>query len=47
VGLHPVVVISAILIGSELMGFVGILLAVPLAAAIKVGIELVREQYLG
>lgn len=47
VGLHPVVVISAILIGSELMGFVGILLAVPLAATIKVGIELLREQYLG
>ena len=47
VGLHPVVVISAILIGSELMGFVGILLAVPLAAAIKVGIEVVHEQYIG
>jgi len=40
-------VISSILIGSELMGFVGILLAVPLAAAIKVGIELVHEQYIG
>jgi predicted PurR-regulated permease PerM len=45
VGLHPVVVISAILIGGELMGFVGILLAVPFAAAIKVGIELVYDQY--
>ena len=46
VGLHPVVVISSILIGGELMGFVGILLAVPLAAGIKVGIELVYDQYI-
>jgi predicted PurR-regulated permease PerM len=47
VGLHPVVVISSILMGGELMGFVGILLAVPFAAAIKVGIEFVYDQYIG
>lgn len=46
VGLHPVVVIAAILMGGELMGFVGILLAVPFAAAIKVGIEAVQDYYL-
>ncbi len=47
VGLHPVVVIAAILMGGELMGFTGILLAVPFAAAIKVGIETVQDHYLG
>ena len=47
VGLHPVVVIASILMGGELMGFVGILLAVPLAAAIKVGIEAIQDYYLG
>ncbi len=47
VGLHPVVVIAAILMGGELMGFVGILLAVPFAAAVKVGIETVQDHYLG
>ena len=46
VGLHPVVVIAAIMIGGELMGFVGILLAVPLAAAIKVGIEALYDYYI-
>jgi predicted PurR-regulated permease PerM len=46
VGIHPVVIIAAILIGGELMGFVGILLAVPLAAAIKVGIETVYDIYI-
>ncbi len=36
VGLHPVVVILAILAFSQLMGFLGLLLAVPLAAVLKV-----------
>ncbi|MDO8513483.1 MAG: AI-2E family transporter [bacterium] len=40
VGLSPVVIIFAILIGAKLMGLLGILLAVPIAAAISV---LVRE----
>ncbi len=46
VGLQPVVVILAILAGAELMGIVGALLAVPLAAAFQVlvvrSIELLR-----
>ena len=36
VGLHPLVVIFAVLAGAALFGFVGILLAVPLAGALKV-----------
>jgi predicted PurR-regulated permease PerM len=35
-GLHPVVVLLALLVGGELFGFLGILLAVPAAAVIKV-----------
>ena len=35
-GLHPIVVIVSILIGGKLFGFLGILLAVPAAAAISV-----------
>ncbi len=35
-GLHPLVVIFTLLAGGELYGFIGILLAVPAAAAIKV-----------
>ena len=46
IGLHPVVVLASIMIGGELMGFAGILLAVPLAAAIKVGLEAVYDYYL-
>ena len=36
VGLHPLVVIFSVLAGASLFGFVGILLAVPLAGALKV-----------
>ena len=46
IGLHPVVVLASIMIGGELMGFAGILLAVPLAAAIKVGLEAISDYYL-
>ncbi len=46
VGLHPVVVLASIMIGGELMGFAGILLAVPLAATIKVGLEAMHDYYL-
>ncbi len=35
-GLHPVVVLLALLVGGDLFGFLGILLAVPAAAVIKV-----------
>lgn len=36
VGLHPAVVIVALLIGGDLFGFVGLLVAVPLSAVVKV-----------
>lgn len=36
VGLHPVAVIFALLAGEELLGFLGMLLAVPVAAVVKV-----------
>jgi len=46
VGLHPVVIIASIMIGAELLGFLGILLAVPMAAIIKVGLEAVHDYYI-
>jgi predicted PurR-regulated permease PerM len=45
IGLHPVVVIFAILAGGQLFGFVGILLALPVAAVIKVMINHVHDYY--
>jgi predicted PurR-regulated permease PerM len=36
VGLHPLVIIFAILAGGDLAGFTGLILAVPVSAAIKV-----------
>lgn len=39
VGLHPAVVIVALLIGGDLFGFAGLLVAVPMAAVVKVFIE--------
>lgn len=45
IGLHPVVVIFAILVGGQLFGFVGILLALPVAAVIKVMINHLHDYY--
>src|SRR3546814_13273092 len=39
VGLHPVWVMFALLAGGALFGFVGVLLAVPVAAVIGVGVR--------
>ena len=36
IGLHPVTVIVALLIGGDLLGFLGLLVAVPLAAVVQV-----------
>lgn len=38
-GLHPLVIIFALLAGGELMGFIGLLIGVPLAASIKVALR--------
>jgi predicted PurR-regulated permease PerM len=46
VGLHPVWVIFALLAGGALFGFVGILLAVPSAAAIGVLVRFATGRYL-
>jgi predicted PurR-regulated permease PerM len=46
VGLHPVWVIFALLAGGALLGFVGILLAVPVAASIGVLARFALKRYL-
>jgi len=46
IGLHPVVVIFALLAGGELFGFTGILLALPVSAAIAVGLKHAKQAYL-
>ena len=45
IGLHPVAVIFAVLAGGQLFGFVGILLALPVAAVIAVVLRHVHESY--
>ena len=45
VGLHPVVVIIAVLIGADLLGFLGILVAVPTAAVLNVFIQDALHRY--
>ena len=46
IGLHPVMVIFAILAGGQLFGFVGVLLALPVAAAGMVFARHLRDRYL-
>ncbi len=45
IGLHPVAVIFAVLAGGELFGFVGVLLALPLAAVAMVLLRYAHERY--
>jgi predicted PurR-regulated permease PerM len=45
IGMHPVAVMFAILAGGELFGFVGVLLALPLAAVIMVLLRYAYERY--
>ncbi len=45
VGLHPGLVIVALLIGADLLGFVGMLVAVPLAATAKVFVDEALEAW--
>lgn len=47
IGLHPVLVIFAILVGGQLFGFAGVLLALPVAAAGTVLVRHAHERYLG
>lgn len=46
VGLHPVAVIAALLIGGSFFGFIGVLIAVPVAAVVKVTLMEMDEEYL-
>ena len=45
VGLHPAVVIVALLIGGDLFGFLGLLIAVPGAAVVKVFVDELGDVY--
>jgi len=45
VGLHPVTVIFAVLAGGQLFGFLGILLALPVASALNVLVRHLRTKY--
>lgn len=45
IGLHPVAVIFAVLAGGQLFGFVGVLLALPVAAVIMVLLRFVKQHY--
>lgn len=46
IGLHPVAVIFAILAGAQLFGFVGMLLALPVAAVTMVLVRRAHDQYI-
>lgn len=45
IGLHPVIVIFAVLAGGQLFGFLGILLALPAAAALNVLVRYMHRTY--
>jgi len=45
IGLHPVAVIFAVMAGGQLFGFLGILLALPVAAVIAVILRYMHERY--
>jgi len=48
IGLHPIVIMVAVLLGAEFFGFVGVLLGVPIAAVINVlckkGLDVYKES---
>ncbi len=45
IGLHPLAVIFALLAGGQLFGFAGVLLALPVSAALLVGLRHLRKVY--
>lgn len=45
IGLHPVAVIFAVLAGGQLFGFLGVLLALPVAAVVVVILRYVHKRY--
>lgn len=46
IGLHPVIVMLALMAGGQLFGFSGVLLALPVSAAIAVGLRYTKQSYL-
>lgn len=46
IGLHPVLVILALMAGGQLFGFAGVLLALPVSAAIAVAVRHTKQSYL-
>ncbi len=46
IGLHPVAVIFAVMAGGQLFGFLGILLALPVAAVVVVLLRYLHERYM-
>lgn len=46
IGLHPVAVIFAILAGGQLFGFIGVLVALPVAAVIMVLLRFLKQRYI-
>lgn len=46
IGLHPIAVIFAVLAGGTLFGFLGVLLALPAAAALKVWLRYLHRSYI-
>ena len=46
VGINPAIIIIAVLIGAELAGILGIILAVPMAAVISIILRVWKEQTL-
>jgi predicted PurR-regulated permease PerM len=46
IGLHPLAVIFALLAGGQLFGFAGVLLALPVGAALAVGLRHLKRAYL-
>lgn len=46
IGLHPVLVILALMAGGQLFGFAGVLLALPVSAAVAVGVRRTKQSYL-
>ena len=47
IGLHPLAVIFALLAFGQLLGFVGVLIALPASAVLLVALRRLRERYLG
>jgi len=46
IGIHPVAIIFAVLAGGQLFGFVGVLLALPVAAVLAVIVRHLHRRYL-